>query len=351
MPFKAVIALEEIGVASPPLGSRGVPALAPVANRPILFHALDALRHAGVTDVVTVSGNAGGREVAAAIGDGSAFGVRAEHLRSRTSSSLAHAVLEAEGFVGDDPFVLHSGDGLLGAQVPTADELLTDHGPGALLLVHRDGALTATAPETRRMLRLANLAVNGTHLEVTSVSAFGGGAIAEGRRALERPGAGMYNLLDQLARGGSRLHVRMVRSWRRYRGAAEDLLELNRMVLDDLDPDVAAATLQANQIQGRVAIHPSATVEGSIIRGPVIVGEGAIVRDAYLGPGTAVGAHARIEGAEVEHSMVLEGARIENLGGRLEASIVGRDSRIYRDFTLPRAMRFVVGDGVNVALQ
>jgi glucose-1-phosphate thymidylyltransferase len=145
-----------------------------------------------------------------------------------------------------------------------------------------------------------------------------------------------------------RAEMRMVSGWRECRDGAEDLLELNRVMLDALpgrDHELPDCVLQ-----GRVDIDPTAIVRSSVIRGPVAVGPGARVIDAYLGPYTSVGAGACIENAEVEHSVVHAGARIQRVGGRLEASVIGRDARVHRDFTLPRALRMHIGDHAEVAL-
>jgi glucose-1-phosphate thymidylyltransferase len=151
-------------------------------------------------------------------------------------------------------------------------------------------------------------------------------------------------------RAGGRVHVRPVREWRRYTGDVQDLLEMNRIVLDEVEREVDETEVGDNRIHGRVVIHPTAHIESSVIRGPVIVGAGARVVDAYIGPYTAIGAGVRVEGAEIEHSILLDGASIMHIGGRLEASVVGRDAKVYRDFSLPRALRLHVGDGVDVAL-
>jgi glucose-1-phosphate thymidylyltransferase len=142
----------------------------------------------------------------------------------------------------------------------------------------------------------------------------------------------------------------MVRAWRRYDGAVADLLDINRMVLEELDVDREPPVGEGTRVQGRVVVHPTATVRASIIRGPVVIGPGARITDAYIGPYTSIGADVHVEGAEIEHSIVLDGASICHIGGRLEASIVGRNARVFRDFSLPRALRLHVGDGVEVAL-
>jgi len=106
----------------------------------------------------------------------------------------------------------------------------------------------------------------------------------------------------------------------------------------------------SNRVEGPVVVHPTAVVQSSTIVGPALIGPHAEVLDSYIGPYTSIGSNARIEGAEVERSIILSGARISHIGGRLVGSVVGRDAHIFRDFSLPRAMRLNVGDGGEVAL-
>ena len=129
-----------------------------------------------------------------------------------------------------------------------------------------------------------------------------------------------------------------------------DLLELNRIALDHLDEKVQRPNNTGNHFEGRVWIDERASVRASVIVGPAVIGPNATVADAYIGPYTSVGAGARIEGAEIERSIISPGASIMHIGERLAASVVGRDARVFRDFSLPRALRLWVGDGNEVAL-
>jgi glucose-1-phosphate thymidylyltransferase len=138
--------------------------------------------------------------------------------------------------------------------------------------------------------------------------------------------------------------------WRAYAGDPVDLLELNRIVLDRLEIDHRHTSSNGNQIEGRVAIHERASVRASVIVGPAVIGPGAQIADAYIGPYTSIGTGARIHGAEVERSIVAAGASIMHVGSRLMSSVVGRDARIFRDFSLPRALRLRLGEGTEVAL-
>ena len=157
-------------------------------------------------------------------------------------------------------------------------------------------------------------------------------------------------IAERVADAGLSLRARLVRTWRSYGGDPLDLLELNRIVLDQQTPEVDPAAGGDNRIEGRVIIHPTAEISSSIILGPTIIGPGARVSNSYIGPYTSIGAGAEIEGAEIERSIISDGARIMHVSGRIEASTVGRRARIFRDFALPRAMRLHVGDGVELAL-
>jgi glucose-1-phosphate thymidylyltransferase len=141
-----------------------------------------------------------------------------------------------------------------------------------------------------------------------------------------------------------------VREWWRFRGGSEALLEGNRFALEGIRADYERAQLVDSRIQGPVIAHPDATIESSVVRGPAIVGARAHLREAYVGPYTSVGEDVTIEGAEIEHSVVLPEASISHLGGRLEASVIGPKSKVFRDFRLPRALRLAIGEGAEVSL-
>jgi glucose-1-phosphate thymidylyltransferase len=155
---------------------------------------------------------------------------------------------------------------------------------------------------------------------------------------------------ERIRGAGGSLDVRVVDAWRRYAGDPLDLLELNRMALDRLESPPRRVIINGNRIEGRVWIHEDASVERSVIIGPVVIGAGAQISDAYIGPYTSVGPHAVIEGAEIEMSIVSARASIMHVGSRLVSSVVGRDARIFRDFTLPKAFRLRIGEGTEIAL-
>jgi glucose-1-phosphate thymidylyltransferase len=125
------------------------------------------------------------------------------------------------------------------------------------------------------------------------------------------------------------------------------MLEANRLILERVERRVDGE-LDQSQVDGRVIVEAGAILERSTVRGPAMIGAGARLTDAYIGPYTAIGRHCVVESAEVEHSILLEGSSVRGLDGRMESSLLGRDVHISRSTRQPRAYRFMVGDSSEI---
>ena len=327
-----------------------------VANRPIVCHVLDALRAAGVQEIALLAPPDLGEEVMACIAnEGSAHG-EVTCLACDGHAEPADALRALARFAGDEPTVLHRADGLLGQPLAPFLELLRAERPDMVLLVAQ-GARNAErlGPAAQQVLRVAEFDPANAALGVAGVCLFGAGVLSRLAHAGAVPLSLEFGALveSQIARDDSRIQVRVVREWRGFAGDTFDLLDMNRAVLDALvEPNgqVTATPIDGNRFEGRVFIDATASVTSSVICGPVILGAGAHVADSYIGPHTSIGERVHMEGVEIERSIVLDGASILHVGGRLVASVVGRDARIFRDFSVPRAMRLQVGEGDEVAL-
>jgi glucose-1-phosphate thymidylyltransferase len=373
--------------ASEPTGSGapdrlGVHHLLPVANAPILFHAFDAFRRSGIRDVAIVVAPHTHDATVDALSGGAAWGLRVAQISAPRAGGPADALLAAEDFLDGAACLVQPGDALLKADLTGLAEEIESDGSAALELVHvrahreralpAHGAVAAGAVGSvvdeigERRLELRAVAdgehrVGGDELlprgfVATGASLLGAGVLARARGRLEeaRGERELGPVFDALRRDGVRVHPRLVQSWRRYGGNVDELLQMNRAVLDELEvigDAVGRPRFASSQIEGRVVIHPTAHVESAVIRGPAIIGAEASVIDAYIGPYTSIGDGARIEGAEVEHSIVLPGASVLHIGGRLETSVVGRGAKVFRDFSIPRSLRLQVGDGAQVSLR
>jgi glucose-1-phosphate thymidylyltransferase len=324
-----------------------------IANRPIVGHVLDALSAAGVEEIAVLAPTNLMEEVATCIAGDRGWGTPVRHLAYDTRDPGA-ALRALVGFGQDAPTIVHRGDGLLGQPLAPFLELQREEGADIVLLVAQGARNTERlGPATQRMLRVAELNPANAGLGMAGVCVLGAGALGDLQCAECCPlGLELGAVAERLvARESTRPQVRMVREWRAFAGEALDLLDLNRAVLDGLEHQVSSAQQRdGNRFEGRVFIDATATVSSSVICGPVIVGAGAHVADSYLGPHTSIGECVHVEGAEIERSIVFAGASIIHVGGRLVGSVVGREARVFRDFSMPRAMRLQVGDGDEVAL-
>jgi glucose-1-phosphate thymidylyltransferase len=329
-------------------GASTIPALEPVANRPIVQHVLDGFRAASVRELIVV-GDADTLVAVRNCLDGYGHGLeRLEYALCR-GTDLAATLRSVAPSVGDSPCFLQPADGLFGEPVASLVPSVANGSPDLILPV---ADLTeALGDADRSHVGWATNGSSRTEGGIAGVAMFGAGALKRAATMIaptER--ADLVLIAERLTAAGGTVRYQLVESWRRYDGAGSDLLELNRVALDGLVADVRPSMRSENRIEGRVSIHPTASARTSVIVGPTVIGEGACVENAYIGPYTSVGAGARIEGAEIERSIISPGASIMHVGGRLVSSLVGRNARVFRDFQLPRATRLWVGDGDEVAL-
>jgi glucose-1-phosphate thymidylyltransferase len=328
--------------------------LVPVANKPVLFYGLESLRDAGVREVGIVVGDTHA-EIEAAVGDGSQFGVAVTYIRQEAPLGLAHAVLTAEEFLGDAPFVMYLGDNLLRDGISDLVAQFRTSEADAMILLQRvpnPQAYGVAELEDGRVVRLvekpaepkSDLALVGVYMFTPAVLGAAKAIRPSARGELEITDAIQY-MIDQ----GLRVDPSIVTGWWKDTGRLEDMLEANRLILDVLEPRIDGS-LEGSTIEGRVVVEAGARLINSSVRGPAIIGAGALIEDAYVGPYSAISTGVVIRRAEVEHSIFLEDSRVEDIDARIESSLVGRGVVIARSDAKPRAYRFMVGDSSSIGL-
>ena len=328
--------------------------LVPVANKPVLFYGLEALRDAGVTDVGIVVGDTHA-EIEAAVGDGSALGIRATYIRQSAPLGLAHAVLTAEEFLDGAPFVMYLGDNLLRDGITGLVERFRSGTSDAMILLQRvsDPQSYGVAElQGGRVVRLVEKPSEPvSDLALVGVYMFSP-AIMESAKAIRPSARGELEITDAIQHmidRGLSVEPHEVTGWWKDTGRIDDMLEANRLILDVVEPRVEGELVDAS-LEGRIVIEPGARVVRSSIRGPAVIGAGALVEDAYIGPYTAISDRVVVRRAEVEHSILLEDSRVEEIDARIESSLIGRGVTIRRTGEKPRAYRFMVGDSSTIGL-
>jgi glucose-1-phosphate thymidylyltransferase len=329
--------------------------LVPVANKPVLFYGIEAMAEAGIEEVGIIIAPETGDEIRAAAGNGERFGVKLTYIVQDEPVGLAHAVLTAEPFLGDSPFVMYLGDNLLQGGIRDLVSAFRAGRPDALILLTpvadpesygvaelRDGQVVKLVEKPANPQ--TNLALVGVYMFTSSVH--------RAARAIEPSPRGELEITDaiqHLVSEGMRVEPHIVNGWWKDTGRLADMLAANRLVLETIEGRVDGELIDS-QVDGRVVIESGATLERSAVRGPAVIGAGARLIDCYVGPYTAVGENCVIENAEVEHSILLSGSEVRNLAGRMESSLLGHNVKIRRDDRQPRAYRFLVGDNSEIGI-
>jgi glucose-1-phosphate thymidylyltransferase len=346
---KALVLAGGTGTRLRPITHTSAKQLLPVANKPVLFYGLEAIAEAGITDVGIVVGDTA-KAIEAAVGDGSAFGIRTTYIRQDAPRGLAHAVIVAREFLGDDDFVMYLGDNFIVGGItaltegfraarPDAQIMLTQVAdPRAYGVAELDESGQVIGLEEKPRQPKSDLALVGVYM-FTPV-------IHEAVRELKPSWRGELEIteaIDWLIDHGKTVRSTTITGYWKDTGNVTDMLEVNRLVLESVEPREDGTTGAGCEIIGRVVIEAGAHVSASRIVGPVIIGAGTKVTGSYIGPFTAIGQDCVIEESEIEYSILLRGASIRGVR-RIQASIIGHDAEVTPAPTVPRVHRLVLGD-------
>ena len=354
--LKGLILSGGAGTRLRPITHTSAKQLVPVANKPVLFYGIEALVEAGVTEIGIIIAPETGDEIREAAGDGSQFGAEITYIVQDKPAGLAHAVLTAEEFIGGSPFVMYLGDNLLADGLRGLVATFRESEPDALILltpVEDPSSYGVAELDGDRIVRLvekpkdppSNLALVGVYLFQP--------AIFEAARGLEPSWRGELEIteaIQSLIEDGHKVQSEVVSGWWKDTGQLADMLEANRLVLEEVEPSLEGEIDEASKVEGRVVLEAGAKVSNSTVRGPAVIGAGARIEGAYVGPYTSIGEDVRICRSEIEHSIVLAGSVVEDLGTRMEASLLGREVKLTRSDGMPRTLRMLVGDKCEIKI-
>ena len=342
-----------------PLTYTSAKQLVPVANKPVLFYAVEAMVAAGISDIGIIVGETHA-EIRTAVGDGSRFGACVTYIQQAEPLGLAHAVMIAEGFLREDPFVMYLGDNLIAGGITSLVEEFQSLGCNSEILLaevtHPEQFGVAELTPEGKVRRLvekprepqSNLALVGVYMFDPH--------IFESVRRIKPSWRGELEITDaiqDLIDRGLDVHPHIVRGWWKDTGKLEDMLEANRIVLEGLDShrgvnlgDIGTGS----RIEGRVEIGQDVELVDSLVRGPVVIGDGARLEHAFVGPYTSIGERCKLVRCEVENSIILADSEIRDIPLRIDGSLIGRNVRIVKTDFKPKAYRFMLGDNSEVGM-
>ena len=349
MALKGLILAGGTGSRLRPLTYTGAKQLLPVGNRPILFYAVDDMVRAGITDIGVVVGDTGAL-VREALGDGTQFGCRFTYLPQASPLGLAHAVKIARPFLGNEPFLMVLGDNLLRGGVVSLVERFAAAQPAAAVLLTRvddPRQFGVAVVESGRVVRLVEKPQDPpSNLALVGVYCFDA-RVHEAVAHLEPSWRGELEITDAiqwLVDHDQPVDAAEVTGWWKDTGRPEDVLDANRLILEDLEPRLDGSVDRESRLTGRVTVQAGARVERSTLRGPAIIGKDAVIVDSYVGPYTSIGDKVELRGVEIELSVVLPESRLENIEGRIDQSLIGSRVTVCGRQDRPHTVRLVLGD-------
>ena len=352
--MKALVLSGGKGTRLRPITHTSAKQLVPIANKPILFYGLESIARAGIKEIGIVVGDTQA-EIRRAVGDGSAFGAKVTYIPQEAPLGLAHAVKIAEPFLGKDDFVMYLGDNLLRdgleklvaefkSKKPNAQILLAEvEHPEQFGVAELAGDKVVRLEEKPPKPR-SKFALVGVYMFDHRIFEAVNSIKPSKRGELEITDAIQYLIEHKYA-----VMPHIVSGWWKDTGKLEDLLEANSLVLETLKERNEGSVDPQSRIEGKVVIEKGASIVGSTIRGPAIIGQNAVIRNSYVGPFTAIYYETKLENCEIEHSIVLERSVVRDVK-RIEDSLIGQNATVIQSPAKPSAYRIMIGDSSRVEI-
>ena len=331
--MKALIASGGRGTRLRPLTHTQNKHLLPIANKPILHYAIEAAVDAGIKQIGIVC-NADSNEVRNAIGNGKQWGVKIAYILQKAPLGLAHVVKISEKFIGKDDFIFYLGDNMVvGGVKRFIDEFEKSDCNCFLTLskVRDPGRFGVPEIKNGKIVRVeekpkkpkSKYAVAGIYVYDRHIFEAVKNIKPSKRGELEISDAHQY-LIDK----GYKIGFSEITGWWKDTGKPSDILEANRLVLDNIQPYIDGDVDKNSTVAGKVVVESGAKIINSVVRGPAVIGKNCVIENAYIGPFTSIGDNSQICNAEVEYSILLKECKVLNVKIRIEGSLLGNDVEI-----------------------
>jgi len=339
-----------------PLTYRRAKQLIPVANEPVLFRVIRAIRDAGITEIGIVVGDTE-PEIREAVGDGARWGVTVSYIRQSAPAGLAHAVKESLPFLGNDRFVMFLGDNVIQGGISRLIQQFANSNWNSQIVLKRvpnpqqfgvaelngDGSIKRLVEKPRNPP--SDLALVGIYMFDEH--------IREAVHAIQPSFRGELEITDAiqwLVEHGYAVHPYVHEGWWIDTGKMADMLSANDHVLEEIVPRLEGAIDEASKVDSRVTVEKGAQIINSTVRGPTIIGEGTRIVNSYIGPFTSIYHSVTVENSEIEHAIVLENSRILHVGARIQDSLIGRNAVVTQSDRRPRSINLNLGDYSQIDL-
>lgn len=351
--MKALILSGGTGTRLRPLTYTIAKQLLPVANKPILHYIIEKVAKAGITEVGIIVGNTQD-EIKLSVGNGDQWNVNVTYIYQPLPLGLAHAVKTAADFLQDSDFLMILGDNLFQMELDSLIKSFRETGANASVLLHKIQNPTGfgvAVVENGQVVRLvekpsepiSDLIITGVYLFDKSIF-----PAIENTKPSKRGELEITDAMQKLLETGGKMSFEIIRGWWKDTGKLKDILEANQLTLGEIKSIFETPLGTSSTYTGEICVGKNVTIENSILRGPVIVGDNSCIINSYLGPYTAISSGVKISNCEVENAIILEGTQIENIDKKIDSSLIGRNAIIKGKKYKPNSNSLLVGDDSEV---
>jgi glucose-1-phosphate thymidylyltransferase len=329
--------------------------LVPIANKPVLFYAIEQLVESGITDIGVIVGDTA-EQVEAAVGDGKQFGADVTFIHQDAPLGIAHAVKTAQGYLGQSPFVLYLGDNFVLGGIKSYVERFVGTGDGSQILLHEvedpqsfgiaelvEGRVTKIVEKPSDPT--SDLAVIGIYMLRPAVFDVIDRLKPSGRGELE-----ITDALQGLIDGGQRVDAEVLDRYWIDTGKMDDILNANAMVLGTIAHRIVGEVDERSRVHEPVIVEEGARVTNSVLRGPLIVAAGTEIIDSYIGENTSIDGGCHIKGCRIEGSVVMEDTVIEDIHWPIVKSMIGRNVELRGGHNVGAGYSLTLGDHSRIEM-
>ncbi len=351
--MKALIASGGRGTRLRPLTHTQNKHLIPIANKPILHYAIEAAVEAGIRHIGIIH-NADSNEVPNAVGNGKKWGVKITYIPQKGPLGLAHVVKISRKFIGNDNFIFYLGDNMVVGGIKRFIDDFEKSGCNCFLTLAKvkdperfgvpeikNGKIVRVEEKPKKPK--SQFAVAGIYIYDKNIFEAVSKIKPSKRGELEISDAHQY-LIDK----GYKVGYSEITGWWKDTGKPTDLLEANRLVLDNIEPRMEGEVDSSSTVAGKVVLEQGAKILSSVVRGPAIIGRNCVIENSYVGPFTSIGDNTIIKNSEVEYSILLRDCRVIDVKIRIEGSLLGNEVEIVEATGKPHVHRFMIGDQSRV---
>lgn len=353
--MKALILSGGTGTRLRPLTYTNAKQLLPLANKPILFHIIEKIIKTGINKICIIVGDTN-EEVRRIVGNGDRWNVDISYIHQPLPLGLAHAVKMASEFIGEEDFLMVLGDNVFNMALdPLIENFHTNNANSTILLhkVENPSQYGVAVVENNCIVRLvekpkefiSDLIITGVYIFDKSIFTAIDHTEPSPRGELE-----ITDAIQELLSTGGNVTYEIIQGWWKDTGKLQDMLEANRMILDEIDCDNQSTSKDNTVYMGKLCISKSAIIKNSIIAGPTSIDDDSIIIDSYIGPYTSIGKGVEINNCEVDNCIILENTRLEGINKRISSSLIGRNVSIKAINKRPYSNSFLVGDSSELYL-